>query len=170
MDFIFTGLFWGVILILIGLSVILRTFFHIHIPFFRILVALFFIFLGIKVLTGFNKPIRPDKGTTVFGDTRVPGPDQKEYSTIFGRSEIVLKQDSPVREVNSIFAETVLRVPSGVAAKIVCDAVFSGARFPDGTVISFGSYTWKSEGLDESKPHIVVRASSVFGGLAVIRD
>ena len=47
MDFFFGGLFWGVLLILIGIGIILKVFFDINIPIFRTALALLLIYLGV---------------------------------------------------------------------------------------------------------------------------
>ena len=48
MCFLFGGVFWGIVLVLLGLSIIVRIVFNIHFPFFRILFALIIIYFGLK--------------------------------------------------------------------------------------------------------------------------
>ena len=47
-----SGVFIGVLFLLIGISILLKVFFHIHFPVFRTLLAIFVIYLGIKMLIG----------------------------------------------------------------------------------------------------------------------
>ena len=46
------GIFWGIILILIGLGIVIRVVFNIDFPVFKFLVAIFFIFLGLRMMFG----------------------------------------------------------------------------------------------------------------------
>mgnify|MGYP003990967287 FL=1 len=52
MPFLFSGLFWGVMLVLFGASMILRAVFNLDIPIFRIIFALVIIYFGVKLLLG----------------------------------------------------------------------------------------------------------------------
>ena len=40
MGFLFSGVFWGGVLVLLGISIIIKVVFHIDIPVFRVVVAL----------------------------------------------------------------------------------------------------------------------------------
>ena len=171
MGFLFSGVFWGVVLIVLGLSVIINMVFHIHIPLFRILFALLVIYVGIRILAGGGfHPFMPDKNTVMFGETTVNELLLKQYNVIFGKGNFDLTKAKPVEgtvELNTIFGAVEVVLPAGVPAKVAADAVFAGAQLPDGSTVSFGSSVWKTPGYDESKPHISIKASVVFGGLAV---
>jgi predicted membrane protein len=69
------SLFWGLVLILIGLSLIIKIVFNIDFPIFKILFAFLFIYIGIKVLVGRNFSLRRPKlileTNTVFGGLQV---------------------------------------------------------------------------------------------------
>ena len=82
-------MFWGVILTIVGVSLIFETVFHIHLPIFRIAIAIFIIYLGIKMLVG---PSRWDissktrvEGVTVFG--------QSTHSFKDGKSSVKYEDD-----------------------------------------------------------------------------
>jgi hypothetical protein len=45
-----SGVFWGSVLILLGLSVIIEHVFHINIPVFKMVFACLLIYLGIRLL------------------------------------------------------------------------------------------------------------------------
>jgi len=171
MDFLFSGVFWGVVLIILGLSVIINMIFHVHIPVFRILFALLIIYVGIRVLTGGGfHPFKPDKNTIMFGETTVNELLLKQYNVIFGKGNFDLSKakaaDGTVT-INTIFAASEIVLPPGVPAKLAVDSAFAGAQLPDGNTVSFGSSVWKTAGFDESKPHISLKISVVFGGLQV---
>lgn len=171
MTFLFTGLFWGVVLVLLGVSVIINVVFNVHIPLFRILLGLIIIYFGVKVMMGSSwqrncptpamfteqKWTPTAKATSdynvVFGKgvvdlTSLPVPaqdSQLSLSTVFGYTEVVLKPEIPVR--------------------IKVNAAFSGATLPDGAIISFGQYVYTSPAFDPAKPAWQIDASVVFGGI-----
>jgi hypothetical protein len=49
---LFGGIFWGVILIVLGITVLLNAVLHISIPIFSILFALLLCYIGVRLLTG----------------------------------------------------------------------------------------------------------------------
>ena len=51
MSFLSTAAFWGVIIVLIGLSIILREVFHVNIPFVRIIFGVLLIYWGVKIIS-----------------------------------------------------------------------------------------------------------------------
>ncbi len=58
MGFLASGVFWGSVIILFGISIILNSVFGISIPVFKIVLALILIYFGISILAGkaFNVP------------------------------------------------------------------------------------------------------------------
>jgi hypothetical protein len=90
MQFLFGGLFWGILLVLFGATIIVKAVFKINIPFFRIGFALLLIYFGARILFG-GTGFKADRNTTMFSNTKVeylvPG---SEYNVFFGRSTIDL--------------------------------------------------------------------------------
>ena len=52
MRFLSSGIFWGFIIILFGIVILIKTVFHINIPFFRILIGILIILFGISFIVG----------------------------------------------------------------------------------------------------------------------
>lgn len=69
MNFLSSGLFWGLILVLLGLSVILKSVFHINIPLIKILLAILLIYWGITLLIG--KTSHSSDDMIMFKNTKV---------------------------------------------------------------------------------------------------
>ena len=46
------GVFWGALLIVIGLTLIIRFVFNVDFPVFRVILALFIIYIGLRILIG----------------------------------------------------------------------------------------------------------------------
>ncbi|WP_408956271.1 hypothetical protein [Natroniella sp. ANB-PHB2] len=170
--FIFSsGLFWGVLLILFGISSILKSF-NIHLPFFRIIFSLFFIYLGLTILLG-GPIFRTDKNTVLFGERRIAVTDEidKEYNVIFSSGEIDLSnlelENNKRLEINTIFGSSVIKVNPNTPIRIVASSAFASIRMPDGDNVVFGESTYHSKGFEEKNNYIEIEANVVFGSLDI---
>ena len=179
MGFIFSGLFWGIILILLGISVIVNIMFHIHIPFFRIVIALILIYMGIRVLVGGHwTPARcSQRSTAVFSDTVCTKIAGEEFNVVFGRSTIdaeTVFSGSPAKSgctINTVFGYSVVRLPKSMPMVVRITALFSGARLPDGSLVSFGQTVYKNEAARTAGPDTPVKAidmNVIFGGCEIV--
>jgi len=80
------GLFWGLILILIGIGIVIRVVFNIDFPVVKFLIAFFFIFIGIKILGGTvlkiddKTPVKM-KAEAVFGNAELPNGNAATFGT-----------------------------------------------------------------------------------------
>jgi predicted membrane protein len=173
MDFFFSGLFWGMILILLGLSIIIRIVFHINIPLVRIVFALVLIYFGIRVLVGGNW-LSTTRNNTCFGASSVAEVCAgKEYKTVFGATTIdataEVSGDTPERfSVKTVFGETKLIIAASVPTIIRAESAFGEARFPDGNSISFGNTVWKNSAAKTgATPKREIDANVVFGSFSV---
>lgn len=174
--FLFTQTFWGVVLILFGISAILRSF-NINIPFFRIFIALFFIYFGVSLMIGgptFHRSYR-DGSTAIFSNTKITAQDitEDEFSIIFGSGELDLRnlEADQIRniEINVIFGSGALIIDRDQLAEINVSSAFGSAKMPDGNNISFGEYSYRSPALEtEDRPDLIVDGSVVFGELTVV--
>jgi predicted membrane protein len=181
MDFMFKGLFWGVVLILFGACLILNILFKTDIPFFRILIALLIIYFGLRILTGggfsrhnYTYTSRHDN-TVIFGNSnsKASSSGRGEYNTVFGSqtidlSDILSDSASHDIEVNSVFGEEIVFIgkDQNVSAKL--SAAFGSVITPDGNQVSFGDLNYRSPNFDDSKPVLTIRANAVFGNVKII--
>ncbi len=169
--FIFSGVFWGAILILLGISIILRSLLNINIPLFQLLVAFFFIYIGISILAG-GVCWRKYPRTIVFEEREVEGKPHDRYDVIFGRGEIDLSKVSLEKgnvqvSVNTVFGSGVIKLNPQIPAEIKVDSVFAGAKFPDGNSIFMGRYTYRTKDFKKEENHLIVDADVVFGALEI---
>ena len=173
MGFIFTGVFWGVVLILIGLGVIINVVFGIRIPIFRTIFALFLIYLGIQMLTGtsfWNK----SKKAAVFEEKKIEVTTASDkYDVVFGKGEIDLSgiklKDRNVRvDINTVFGGSVIKINPALPTKIMASSAFGGAHLPDGNVVAFGQYTYKNDSFKDAKIYLLINASVIFGGIKFV--
>lgn len=171
--FFFSGVFWGVLLILLGVSLLLKILFNISIPIFRIAFALLLIYLGIKILLG-GHGIEKRKNTVLFNDARIEYSDAfDEYNVVFGKgvidlSNISLGNRTIEVKVNTVFGEGAIKINPTLPTEILVNSAFAGARMPDGNTISFGNYTYKSKNFKEGENHLKITSNVVFGSLKII--
>jgi len=171
------GFFWGLLLVIIGVSMIIKVVFHIDIPVFRIIIAFFFVFLGIKILTGNSHPFSNNRGPNdvIFGESNVSYQNKdvpKEQNIIFGKGTLDLRQlDStalPAQiEINTVFGSSEIYLNKSIQVRIKVDAVFSGATLPNNNTSAFGSSYYESPGFDNSKPFLYINVNVVFGGVNI---
>jgi hypothetical protein len=174
MGFLFSGIFWGSILILLGISVIIRIVFNVHVPLVRIVFALILIYFGIQVLVGGTWCRSTCKSNTVlFGEVKTEfTKDSNEYNIIFGKGSVsftdsALAANNRRIKINTIFGAGEIKINPALPAVIKVSAAFSGAKMPDGAIISFGEYTYKTKSFSETAPFLRIDATVVFGGLEI---
>ena len=121
MGLFFGNLFWGILLILWGASLILKSF-GINLPLAKIFFAVIIILFGIKLLVGgsFRASIKGVKTNRVSGESA-------DYSTVFASQKIDLSHvrpgDKPI-EINVVFGSAEVILPDDVAFKFDPTTVF----------------------------------------------
>lgn len=169
-------IFWGLFLIVIGFALIIKYVFNLDIPVGKIVIALFFIFIGIKLLVGQTKFFHTSKKETdiIFNDARLNGKDisASEYNVIFGKLVLDLRDielsDLPKRlEINTIFGATEILINDSLPIHIKAEAVFSGARLPNGNTVTFGSSEYSTFSYNPSDKFLMIKSDVIFGGLEV---
>ncbi len=169
------GFFWGIVLILIGLSIIFRIAFGISL--FRIIIAVIIIAIGIRILVGHHGTFafRTNKNDVVFGDhtyTEAPKEDS-EYNTIFSSAvydfrNVTFENNKPINvKVNTIFGKSVIRINRDTPVRIKADAVFGGATMPNGNSVAFGTNYHTSENYSDSTSYLYIKADVVFGAVEI---
>lgn len=172
MSLISSAVFWGVIIILLGLSIILKEVFHVHIPFVRVIFGLLFIFWGVKMIAGgFWKS--SSRNTAVFSETNINYEDTKrEYSIVFGSGTIDLfKMEIPQQnkkiEVNVVFGSGTLVINDSIPMKIEMNSVFGSSVISDKRVNALGKTYDTTTAFKEGEPYILLETNVVFGRLEV---
>lgn len=174
MGFLFTGLFWGGILVLIGLSVILKAVFHIHFPVVRVIFGLIVIYFGVRLLMG-GGWCRMSSNTVMFEESNVVMTGKHdEYSVVFGKATVdaagdVTPADRRIR-VNTVFGQSTIRINSSIPTLVKVSSAFAGARLPDGNLISFGEYTYRNAACRNAEPLRRVHVNVVFGGCDIVEQ
>ena len=174
------GLFWGIILILIGIGLIIKVFFKVDFPIFKFIIAFVFIYIGMRILFGnFNINSRNwgegRERDAIFSERHFTGRgnDENQYSAVFGAAKIDLTDTALIGkdtriEVNVAFGGTEIYLNKDIPVRIKTDVAFGGVEYPDGDKSgAFGTSTFTSPNLNENDPHLYIRANVAFGGLEI---
>ena len=171
------GVFWGAALILIGLALIIRFVFNVDFPVFKVIVAGFFIYLGIRILFGrfglFHFETGPDD--VLFSEKEFHRPEHnKEYNVVFGKgnfdlTNVDLSQGDVNIKIGTVFGASEIRIDRNMPVKIMADAVFAGAELPDGNTAVFGSSSYQTESFNPDSNHLKIKLDVVFGGVQIRR-
>jgi hypothetical protein len=167
--FLFTEVFWGIFLIIIGLSVVIKVLFNINIPLLRLALAFLLIYLGISMLVG-GQGIKARPNTVLFNEMHLKASEAGQYNIIFGKGTLdlsALTAGGAKTELNTIFGAGVIEVNPKIPVRLHVNAAFAGATMPDGNTISFGDYLYQSPEYREGQPFLEIEANVVFGALTI---
>lgn len=175
MGFLFSGMFWGGVLVLLGISIIIKVAFHIDIPVFKIVVGLVLIYLGARLLwTSFggcrwaSYSVRCEKTASQDGNYR-------SYKNVFGEedvdlTDVTVKNSDVVVDIETVFGSTEVRIDPSVPTEFSVDAVFGNASIPGLPGVNFGSRVLGNKALKEGKPRLKIRAKVVFGNIEFVES
>jgi len=173
MGFIFSSFFWGAVIILFGLSIILNAIFNIKIPVFSIIIAMIFIWLGLKILFG-AFGVKTSRNTVVFSEGSLKISETNEdYNVVMGRgtidlTEAEIKDDIQKIEINVVFGKADVKIDSSLPMTMKVSSVFASAHMPGGNVAAIGNNTYATPNYKKDIPHLAVKADVVFGELNII--
>lgn len=172
------GIFWGVILIVLGTSILFKVLFGISM--FRVVIAVLFILLGVRMLVGrpawTKKGAQIDENTTMFGErvVQIDNLENTEYSTIFGKSVYDLRNlkefnNLPEKvEFNAIFGQSEIILPKDLHVKVKADAVFASVEMPNGNVAAFSTSHYETATDTAINPQALrLEAHAVFGNIKI---
>jgi predicted membrane protein len=177
MDFMFSKIFWGFVVIVLGISIILNAVFKVHFPFFKTILALFLIYVGVKILFGAFRPgYRTGEKEAVFSESSfnpVTLKDGEKFETVFGSQRVDLRNVtlSPgitAIDVNCVFGSQMILLPSGVNIRVRGSSVFGSIKFPNGDQLSFGDRKF-DEGREAALPTLMIDSDCVFGSINISR-
>lgn len=170
-------MFWGAFLLVLGIALVIKVVFNIDFPVFKVLVGIFLILFGIKILVGrsFFAPhhIGPDEA--VFGERVYDHPESgKDYTVLFAKgvydfTNVDLDHGNFRAKVSTVFGGAQIIIPRDKPVRIKADAVFAGAELPDRNTAVFGSSVYESESWSPDVPYIDIQVDVVFGGVQVVQ-
>ncbi len=165
MNFLFSNAFWGVLLILWGLSLVLKAFFpSIRFPIATIFISICIIVFGFQLLIGgFGSNRSRNHKRMSHGYTeRISEEFSEELNVVFSTDSIRLNkldvstQDRYV-DVNAVFGRAIIYVSSTTPVRIEADAVF-------GKIYKDSRLKWASG----NETALIINADAVFGSVDII--
>jgi hypothetical protein len=165
MNFLFSNAFWGVLLILWGLSLVLKAFFpSIRLPIATIFISICIIVFGFQLLIGgFGSNRSRNHKRMSHGYTeRISEEFSEELNVVFSTDSIRLNkvdvstQDRYV-DVNAVFGRAIIYVSSTTPVRIEADAVF-------GKIYKDSRLKWASG----NETALIINADAVFGSVDII--
>ena len=143
MRFLSSGIFWGFIVILFGVGILLKSVFHVNIPFFKIFIGIIVILFGVSII--FNA-INSRRNNTVFGEYNFnSGTIEKEYNIVFSKAAMDISNfdfsnyNGEFIKINSVFSSSEIYLSRNFEYEIRADSVFGVVRLPNGESVSFGN-------------------------------
>jgi len=133
MNIFFGNLFWGILLVLWGASLILKTF-NIHMPLAKIFFAVVIILFGIKLLLGDKVSWFHSSWSHKRGSSYVRSNSSGEYTFVFSGGTIDLTDIKPNQrnlEITVVFGSAEVLLPDNVNFDIDPTSVFGSTSLPD---------------------------------------
>lgn len=153
----------------LGLAIILKDVLKVDLH--RILIALFLIFIGVKILL---KKSKDNANELIFGErtyTSLPN-GSSEFKTIFGESTYDFRNHdfSDVKEIEfkTVFGESKILLPQDINVRVDAKAVFGSVELPNNNKAVFGSAFYKSQGMADTMPKVNIKVKVVFGEVGVV--
>ncbi len=170
---LYSEYFFGILLILVGVLLIVRHVFNIHIPLLRILFGLFFLYIGFSIIFGgFTGFSTRNDNNMVFssGIIKINRSANDEYNLIFSNGELDFTDIAPGEDpgrikINVIFSSGTIRLNPKTPAVVKINSAFANASTPDNTNISFGSHVYSTKAAASGVKSLEIDANAVFSSL-----
>lgn len=181
MGFVFGSLFWGVVLLVAGITIIINVIFHIHIPIFRIIVGAVLVYWGFQIVfkTGGCTRVKTDNNV-VFdnADFSCKAGKNWEYDIVFSKGKVDLTQWKNYPEANYcsvsvVFGSGVVIVDPKTPIIISSESVFGEVVLPNSSSVNFGSKVYRSDGANAgiNKNNVKrLKIESVFSSVHIIEQ
>ncbi|MBW6516491.1 MAG: cell wall-active antibiotics response protein [Candidatus Cloacimonetes bacterium] len=176
MNILSSGVFWGMLLILVGLSIIIKIIFQIDIPVFRIIIGVLLIYFGMQIIFGSNflyrrrVSQRRQEGTFREYNLQRGG---NEFNVIFGRSKIDLTDRRELKSdefvvVNVIFGSALVYIDPAIPMQIEVNTVFGDASLPDKKFAVIGQEKFRTGDENYNGKILYLEISSIFGSVQMV--
>lgn len=164
------GVFWGALLIILGVWFLVRRYVPVHVPVIRIIIAALFVYIGIRVLI--LGPSVRGRNTAVFSDSALQyTPDRgRDYNLVFSTGTIDLSEAANAEsrmQVNVVFGSGILRIDPNRPVRVDMSSAFGEVEAPNGRSIAFGDTVYTTPSYKEGAPALHVHATAVFGRLVI---
>lgn len=184
MRFLSSGIFWGFIVILFGIGILLKSVFNINIPFFKILIGIIIILFGISIIFDAIIPRKKfsafknnnfQSGTAIFGDYNInSGLVEKEYNIVFSKAVMDVASldfsnyNGEFIKINSVFSSAEIYLSRNFEYEIRASSAFGAVRMPDGENVAFKNIARLENAENSELKRINLHISCVFGETKIL--
>ena len=172
MRFLSSGIFWGFIVILFGVGILLKSVFHVNIPFFKIFIGIIVILFGVSII--FNA-INSRRNNTVFGEYNFnSGTIEKEYNIVFSKAAMDISNfdfsnyNGEFIKINSVFSSSEIYLSRDFQYEIRAESSFGTVRMPNGENVSFGNIARLENAENSELKRINLHVVSIFGETKIL--
>ncbi|MBN2828804.1 MAG: hypothetical protein JXR56_00625 [Candidatus Cloacimonetes bacterium] len=167
-NYLFTGVYWGIILVLIGLGYIYNTVAHKNLPVVRMAIGVVVLTIGIQIIYSTMNP----KGShfVLFRGSKVTHETAGDYSVVFGSTtvdltDIDLTQGDVRKSVEVVFGGAEIYIPRDVPVEIKSETVFGSTETPFGNSQGFGDRSFTKSAVSDSLGKLIIKSECVFGSV-----
>jgi hypothetical protein len=171
------GLFWGILVVLIGVAIIVNVVFGMHLPIFQVALGLCIIALGLRILLGgwwtWPKVHAPEEEVVLHQRTVTGLPaGGGKYTAVFGKLVLDLRglqlQEARTHlQVDAVFSSVEIWVSPDLPLKVAGNAAFGAVELPANSAEGFGETTYASPAFRPDAKHLEITANAVFAGIEV---
>lgn len=170
------ALLLGILVIVLGTSIVLHALFDVDVPIFRTAVGVAFLYLGVRVLAGAWMPVQTshDGHEAIFAVTHFTPTDaagSRKYEIIFGRGVVDLTRlpasdRERVVQVDVVFGDAEIAIDPAIPIEVSGSAAFGEVRMPDRSAANFGAVRYRNAAAGGPPIELVVNA--VFGTARIV--
>jgi hypothetical protein len=162
-----SGLFWGIIVIVLGAAILVKHIFNLDFPVIKVVFGVALILIGLRILV-FKGPHSGcqagDKNNVVFGErTMYYTVDNNEYNAVFSSTVLDLTKlepsDNPKIKVSCVFGNMKIIINQHTKLILDSDVVFGNISNPDDNSVA-----------DSNQIILKMKADAVFGNIKIVRQ
>ncbi|GAI44633.1 unnamed protein product, partial [marine sediment metagenome] len=159
---LFGGAFIGIILLVIGVILLLNSFFNFNISVFKLTVGVVIVLFGVFIL--FNGFGFQDSRSIIFREGIIRVSEvQDEYNIIFASgtvdlSKVKIEDEVKKIKVNTIFAEGKVILNPDVPTLIKASSAFGELKLPDSSSVVFGSQKYRIGDINTDQGYLEIKA------------
>jgi len=171
-----SSLFWGIIIVVVGILIILRMFSVFRdMSVFRIIIGLIIIYFGLTLIIGKNIIVlKKNHGSLFKYNENYLAQNSDKQEIIFGSQNIDLTNVGSKLEKNInlavVFGSGKIKVNKNAKLNVTGNVAFGSIVLPENNKTFFGQINYSSPGAAEEKTAIHINSDVVFGSLEVIRE
>ncbi len=162
------NLFWGILILLFGLSMVVKALFGFTFPIMKPLIGLLFIYIGFVMIfnLGQGRNVSYGRSFVQFGNAHFKDTyPARKYSIVFGKGTIDLSgMEVPTKPIhttiNTVFGKSSITLNKNIPTQIKLNSVFSDTELPYNHIQQTSSNMYQ---IGDPNPLLFLDINVVFG-------